>query len=92
MSERTFGDMSEEFEFDEDAEYLDRPVSGWLRRKRAVSTKEDDVEAVLAQARARRSGTWLSILEDRRSTATSICRLVEVDATVAPPVVSSLQT
>lgn len=34
MGEQTFGDMSEAFEFDEDdMEYLDGPLSGWIRRR-----------------------------------------------------------
>jgi hypothetical protein len=32
--DRMFGDMSEEFEFDEPSlDYYDAPLSGWLRRK-----------------------------------------------------------
>jgi len=34
-TEQTFGDMSEQFDFEEDGmDYLDGPLSGWLRRKR----------------------------------------------------------
>lgn len=34
VSEQVFGDMSEQFEFDEDAlDYMDGPLSGWLKRK-----------------------------------------------------------
>jgi hypothetical protein len=34
MNELVFGDMSEQFDFDEEGmDYVDGPLSGWLRRK-----------------------------------------------------------
>lgn len=112
----TFGDIYEEFRFDEETlEYHDAPLSGWLRRKRdgawfafdcqpiilqklwhwtlvPAASKSPDHVRVLSEAAQRKSGTWLSITEDRRTSATSFCRLVEMDAAVAPPMLPSVKS
>jgi len=113
MSEQVFGDMSEEFEFDEEGlVYVDGPLSGWLRRKRdgawfaydcqslivdrlwhwtlvPAPRKSEDLARVLADAAQTQGGQWLSIIEDRRSTATSTCRAVSMDNNAVLPMLGA---
>lgn len=97
--ELAFGDMSKLFDFEEErAEYLDGPISGWVRRREdgvwlaydcqtivpeklwhwilVAADKGEDHQRVLAEAAARTTGSWLSVVEDRRSSDRSQCRLV----------------
>jgi hypothetical protein len=114
MTEQVFGDMSEEFDFDEETmDYIDGPLSGWLRRKRdnawfafdcqpviegklwhwtlvPVPDKSADVARVLAEAAKMKSGSWVSIIEDRRSERPGTCRLVIIENTAAAPVLGSV--
>ena len=113
-TEQAFGDMSEEFDFeDEGMDYVDGPLSGWLRRKRdgawfaydcqpiiperlwhwtlvPVPKKSDDVARALADA-ARAKGQWLSVIEDRRSAATSTCRAVPMEGPTTFPVLGGVR-
>ena len=108
-TEQAFGDMSEEFEFEEEGmDYADGPLSGWLRRKRdgawfaydcqaiiperlwhwtlvPVREKADDVARALADAARAKDGRWLSVIEDRRSSATSNCRAVPMEGPTTLP-------
>ena len=117
MQERVFGDFSEEFTFDEESlDYVDGPLSGWLRRKNdgawfaftcrpIVSERlwhwvlvpnpeaRGDPEEVIAAMARKKVGQWLSVVEDRRASAASVCRLVSLDcADVQPPVARSSST
>jgi hypothetical protein len=115
MEEYVFGDMSDEFVFDDqDMDYLDGPISGWVQRKRdgawfafvcqriiadllwhwtlvPVIEKGPDHVAALLNAAATKSGMWLSITEDRRSTKTSVSRLVAIESKAAAPVLGHLK-
>ena len=115
MGEQTFGDMSDEFVFDEQGmDYVDGPLSGWLQRKRdgawfacecqpviadklwhwtlvPVPSMELDIQRVLSAAAGAKTGSWLSITEDRRASTTSICRLVEIANSAALPVLGSVK-
>ena len=114
MNEHVFGDMSEEFDFDEDSmDHVDGPLSGWLRRKRdgawfvyecqpviagklwhwtlvPAPSKGPDPSMVLIAAADAKSGSWLSIIEDRRSSPTSCCRLVEIENRAAAPALGAM--
>lgn len=102
MTEQVFGDMSEEFEFEnETGDYLDGPVLGWVRRRRdgarfaydcktiiidtlwhwvlvPAPTQSTDAALVISEARSVVQGAWLSVVEDRRTSSTSVCRLVSM--------------
>jgi hypothetical protein len=54
--------------------------------------KVTDVVSALQDAGRARTGTWLSIVEDRRGSSASICRLVEIDASAVRPVIGSLRS
>ncbi|MBX3208440.1 MAG: hypothetical protein KF764_25570 [Labilithrix sp.] len=114
MNEQTFGDMSEVFDFEEEGtDFLDGPLSGWVRRKTdgawfaydcqpiiagklwhwtlvSAPNKEPDIQQVLIEAARTKLGSWLSITEDRRSSPTSMCHLVEMANSAAVPVLASV--
>lgn len=113
-NEHAFGDMSEEFEFDEPSlDYVDAPLSGWIRRKAdgqwfafdcqtvvqelvwhwtlVPTTERTDVRQVLEQAAKAEDGSWLSVIEDRRTNAGSTCRSAWVANSKSRPVVVSVR-
>jgi hypothetical protein len=114
VNEHVFGDISDEFEFDEASmDYVDAPLSGWIQRKSdgqwfafdcqpvvaqlvwhwtlVTTAVRSDVREVLERAAAEKEGCWLSIIEDRRTSAESTCRLAPVENGKARPVVCSVR-
>lgn len=114
MDEQTFGDMSEVFDFEQEGtDYLDGPLSGWVRRRAdgawfafdcqpiiaaklwhwtlvPAPNKEHDIQELLIGATRTKVGSWLSVIEDRRSSPTSMCHLVEMPSSAALPVFASV--
>jgi hypothetical protein len=112
VSEQTFADLSELFEFEESTmDYYDGPLSGWMRSKQSgewfafdcqpivwqmlwhwtlvAAAERIDVLDTLQTAAAQPTGSWLSVVEDRRPGASTACRMCEMDNAVARPVVSA---
>src|SRR5262249_29095740 len=64
MTEQIFGDMSEEFDFDDEGmEYIDGPLSGWMRRKRDGAWFAYDCQSIIAD----RLWHWVLVSAPKKS-------------------------